>query len=38
MSRYKDYRGPKRRGYDENYTPDYQGQKGPEAQSIEILD
>jgi CspA family cold shock protein len=23
MSRYKDYRGPKRRGYDEDYTPDY---------------
>jgi CspA family cold shock protein len=23
MSRYKDHRGPKRRGYDEDYTPDY---------------
>src|SRR3954462_6600527 len=23
MSRYKDYRGPKRRGYDEDYAPDY---------------
>ena len=23
MSRYKDYRGPKRRGYDEDYPPDY---------------
>ena len=25
MSRYKDHRGPKRRGYDEDYTPDHQG-------------
>ena len=25
MNRYKDHRGPKRRGYDEDYTPDYQG-------------
>ena len=25
MSRYKEHRGPKRRGYDEEYTPDYQG-------------
>ena len=24
MSRYKEHRGPKRRGYDEDYTPDYQ--------------
>ena len=24
MSRYKDHRDPKRRGYDEDYTPDYQ--------------
>jgi CspA family cold shock protein len=23
MSRYKDHRGPKRRGYDEDYAPDY---------------
>ena len=23
MSRYKEHRGPKRRGYDEDYTPDY---------------
>ena len=23
MSCYKDHRGPKRRGYDEDYTPDY---------------
>jgi cold shock protein len=23
MSRYKDHRGPKRRGYDDDYTPDY---------------
>ena len=23
MGRYKDHRGPKRRGYDEDYTPDY---------------
>ena len=23
MSRYKDHRGPRRRGYDEDYTPDY---------------
>src|SRR3954454_24432819 len=23
MSRYKDHRGPKRRGYDEDYTPEY---------------
>ena len=23
MSRYKDHRGSKRRGYDEDYTPDY---------------
>jgi CspA family cold shock protein len=23
MSRYKDHRGPKRRGYDEDYTPNY---------------
>jgi cold shock protein len=23
MSRYKDHRGPKRRGSDEDYTPDY---------------
>ena len=23
MSRYQDHRGPKRRGYDEDYTPDY---------------
>jgi CspA family cold shock protein len=25
MSRYKDHRGPKRRGYDDDYVPDYQG-------------
>ena len=25
ISRYKEHRGPKRRGYDEDYTPDYQG-------------
>ena len=25
MSRYKEHRGPKSRGYDEDYTPDYQG-------------
>jgi cold shock protein len=25
MSRYKDHRGPKRRDYDEDYTPDHQG-------------
>src|SRR6476620_8662369 len=25
MSRYKEQRGPKRRGYDDDYTPDYQG-------------
>ena len=25
MSRYKEHRGPKRRGYVEDYTPDYQG-------------
>ena len=25
MSRYKDHRGPKRRGYDDDYTPDYPG-------------
>ena len=24
MSRYKEHRGAKRRGYDEDYTPDYQ--------------
>jgi CspA family cold shock protein len=24
MSRYKDHRGPKRRGYDDDYAPDYQ--------------
>jgi CspA family cold shock protein len=29
MSRYKEYRGPKRRGYDEDYTPDY---SAPERQ------
>ena len=23
MSHYKDHRGPKRRGYDEDYAPDY---------------
>jgi hypothetical protein len=23
MSRYKEHRGPKRRGYDEDYSPDY---------------
>jgi hypothetical protein len=23
MSRYKEHRGPKRRGYDDDYTPDY---------------
>ena len=45
MSRYKEHRGPKSRGYDEDYTPDYQGAgrqpeyfSGPEARSIEILD
>jgi cold shock protein len=25
MSRYKDHRDPKRRGYDDDYPPDYQG-------------
>jgi hypothetical protein len=25
MSRYKDHRGPKRRGFDDDYAPDYQG-------------
>jgi cold shock protein len=25
MSRYKEHRGPKRRGYDDDYTPDYAG-------------
>jgi CspA family cold shock protein len=25
MSRYKEHRGPKSRGYDDDYTPDYPG-------------
>ena len=28
MSRYKEHRGPKRRGYDDDYTPDYPGAGG----------
>ena len=28
MSRYKEHRGPKRRGYDNDYTPDYPGAGG----------
>jgi cold shock protein len=30
MSRYKDHRGPKRRGYDEDYTPDHAAERQPE--------
>jgi cold shock protein len=28
MSRYKDHRGPKRRGYDDDYAPDYHAAEG----------
>jgi cold shock protein len=30
MSRYKEHRGPKRRGYDDDYTPDHSADRQPE--------